>query len=232
MRIYNTLCIVWRLHIFRTLHTWDYIADISTSKNTSFICVFIYLFVYLYIHICIGRMYVHHVCQHAWTSEYIQYVFRWRPRYTRVQSNMYTSSIRIQTCRSSCWMELCTARVQQPIEAKPSQDHCHPASCQIPVLDTAPFCELRCPDPDTPPLEGYRLVDPLQPNQWQCTPDYTGDSALGSMGWGSCGRSLGLETNQFVIPQKMRFCRSASDGHALLMEGNSILPPCPFKSTL
>eukprot|EP00913_Durusdinium_trenchii_P007827 g7346.t1 len=40
-----------------------------------------------------------------------------------------------------------------------------------PVLNRAPFCELRCPDPEEAPW-GYRTRGP---NQWECTPDYTGE---------------------------------------------------------
>lgn len=39
------------------------------------------------------------------------------------------------------------------------------------MLSLPPFCELRCPDPETWP--GYRLSDA----GWQCQPDYTGASA-------------------------------------------------------
>ncbi|CAK9035728.1 unnamed protein product [Durusdinium trenchii] len=42
---------------------------------------------------------------------------------------------------------------------------------QAPVLNRAPFCELRCPDPEEAPW-GYRTRGP---NQWECTPDYTGE---------------------------------------------------------
>lgn len=47
-----------------------------------------------------------------------------------------------------------------------------PRRIEAPVLNRAPFCELRCPDPEEAPW-GYRTRGP---NQWECTPDYTGDS--------------------------------------------------------
>ena len=63
---------------------------------------------------------------------------------------------------------------------------------QVPVLDAAPFCDLRCPDPDGPAPMGYR---PQQnaPGEWQCTPDYTGDWNASMMSWMPpwCRHSIG-----------------------------------------
>lgn len=63
---------------------------------------------------------------------------------------------------------------------------------QVPVLDAAPFCDLRCPDPEGPAPMGYR---PQQnaPGEWQCTPDYTGDPLKYCNASAGCNESAYLQ---------------------------------------
>lgn len=63
---------------------------------------------------------------------------------------------------------------------------------QVPLLNAAPFCELRCPDPEGLAPRGYRLVDPKLPGQWQCTPDYTGEPLK------YCNASAGCNETNYV----------------------------------
>ncbi|CAJ1448217.1 unnamed protein product [Effrenium voratum] len=69
--------------------------------------------------------------------------------------------------------EACLVGCRRPFVGDMVVATCPPGNTdrfQAPMLSLPPFCELRCPDPETWP-PGYRLSDA----GWQCQPDYTGE---------------------------------------------------------